>query len=237
MTLQLCTKEEIGEHIQRLMDQLHNKDHDARRKAAEALSDYVAGNYISGHANPIPVQESPPVEDETGMPGLMENQPPPLHPADILVEGLRERDREARIGSAMSLSRMGAGRVFPIRLALSSEEAAHVAGVRNTKLAKLNDITNVRMVKGTELAAGDSILLIWGGNVEKRMEVASIALQQVSQLDDEEDEEGVAYGQTNFLVPIEQFHFTMDDAALDEIAELIGIQVFFEPDRNPDTRY
>jgi hypothetical protein len=209
MTLELCTPEEIDEHIQRLMEQLNNKDRDARRKAAEALSDYVAGNYIPEDASP--------------------------HPAAILVEGLKERDRDARIGSAMSLARMATRHVFPIRLVMPEREGEWVLGPRKTKLAKLRDITKVRL-EPVELAYGDHLLEISGGPIERRMKVVSQAVTDVVELwrrrpnwrGQLQLSSGILHGQTNFLVPIEQFDFLMTEDDLQDIAAKTNTQVLLD---------
>lgn len=208
MTLELCTPEEIDEHIARLMEQLNNTEREARRKAAEALADYVAGNYIPEEADP--------------------------HPAAILVEGLRERDRDARLGSAMSLARMGASRAWPIRLVMPAEEAERVIGPCKTRLAKLCDITRVR-VESVAIAAGECMFQISGGPLERRMKVVWRAIEDscprscsapgsASSFSSPEP----FHGETSFLVPCEQFHFVMNESDLQVIAEQTSTEIFLD---------
>lgn len=175
--LQLCTEEEHHGYFQKLIMRLTDEEKDLRRKAAEALAEYVAAGHISADMKP--------------------------HPAAVLVEtSLSGRSRDYITSALHALGVMGEGRIWPIRFLLSSEQVNCISGDRNRKITKLRDIAAISISKadarvfdpaGGEYRAStspfdsDKRIVEISGPLDARLRVAKLILEDLSRHQSSED--------------------------------------------------
>jgi HEAT repeat protein len=254
--LELCTEDELDDYVQKLIMRLTDEEKDLRRKAAEALAEYVAAGHIGADAEP--------------------------HPAAVLVQtSLSGKSRDYITSALQSLGVMGECPHWSTRFLLSSQEVTWLSGDRSRKLTRLRDIATVSISKAdaptfdparghageyrtsTSPFDSDARILEISGPVDARLHVAKLILEDLSRQHASQDNierligsltadssgtegismsssSGVADVTMKLLLPAQQFDAVVDNEwsqstyTLEGMVEEAGIR--FTIDRNGQTK-